>query len=175
MTEDSRQHTLSWLVPGLTAVVLAVCFVPQCFSSEAFHSWDLHGHIALTARLREHMVHGRLFFFDHWWFTGWEAFRYYPPFGQILAAVVSFPLSLVSNDPVRLSCQSLLGLSIALLPLSMFGMAKELLSAKGERLSVTTSFPLACASSFLAVWFLGHPDSTTMKREDRTQTVPDSL
>ena len=44
-------------------------------------------------------------------------------------------------------------------PLSMFGMAKELLSAKGERLSVTTSFPLACASSFLAVWFLGHPDS----------------
>lgn len=157
MSESRFRNSLANIFPLLTSIVLGLFFLPFFFSSEPFHTWDLHGHIALTERLTEQLQHGRLFFFDPWWFTGWEAFRFYPPLGQVLAAAVSLLLSPVSSEPARLSCQFLSGLSLVLLPFAFFGLAKEILRIGGED-TTKRRILAACSSSLFACWFLSHPE-----------------
>ena len=158
-TSSLRQGAGGWLFPLITAAVIAVWLVPECFSSQPFHSWDLHGHVALTRRLAAMLLRGHLLFFDPWWFSGWPAFTFYPPLGHLLAALLSYPLSLLSTDPARLSCHLLLGLGIAGMPLSMFAMARVIFFA--DRTPSPTAGAhtlLGISSSLLALWFLLHSE-----------------
>ncbi len=147
------------LVPALTAIVIAVGFVPECFSSLPFHSAELHGHVSITKKLAEFLRHGRLFFFDHWCFTGWPVFSHAPPFPYLASAFFSYPLAFFSQEPARLSCQLLTGILLAGLPFSIFLAARGLLPRGEDGRERGSPFLLGVAASLFGTWFLAHPGS----------------
>jgi len=128
------------------------------FTSENLPSVDLPSHLLLARQLAEHLLEGRIVFYDHTTFTGFVAFRFYGFIPAMLAAVLSYPLSILSADPVVLSTHVILVFSMALLPFSLYFAAKPLVrdllaGSSSEKMEELTLAILCCAFSF---WFLNH-------------------
>jgi hypothetical protein len=122
-------------------------------------SVDLPGHVTVIERLREHLFSFRLRFFDPHWFSGWPAFQFYAPLSHLLAALISVPLGIVSNEPARLSAHLILLSCLAGLPWAIHRFCRELLKAictVTEQELRRAELPLAGMSIMLGFWYLNH-------------------
>lgn len=164
MRETDRSGFFSTLIKNLDLLVLGAACVfiiwwfRLYFTGDPIAAVDLPGHIAATERLRRHLLSLGLSFYDPLWFTGWPAFHFYAPLGHIVLALVSFPLSLISNEPVRLAAHVILVFGCALLPFAVYYAALPLARPLAEKaeLSLSERLVLASAVSALTFWFINH-------------------
>jgi hypothetical protein len=135
------------------------------FTSAPIPSVDLPAHIALIERLRGQLLFGNVFFYDRFWFTGWPAYEFYAPLAHIFTALVSFALTPISDEPVRLSVHCLLVLGTAAIPIGLhycsWAYLVELISAnkansilEQRRFTISAQGLLAIICCTLSFWFL---------------------
>jgi hypothetical protein len=128
------------------------------FSSQYISGWDLPGQIAAVERMMQQLPHLRFVFYDPAWFGGWGLDLFYAPLSHIAAALLAYPLSLVSKEPAALACHVILVIGCSALPFSfwylLLPMAKNIVG--GDRLSLNDSCILAFSVSLLGFWFLNH-------------------
>ncbi len=128
------------------------------FTAENIPSVDLPSHILLARQMRDHLLSGRIVFYDFGTFTGFPVNLFYGFIPSLLAVLISYPLGLFVADPIVLGMHISLVAGMALLPLSIYFAAKPLVqefvpsinSAKNVRAI------LAILAVTLGFWFVNH-------------------
>lgn len=144
-------------------IILALFYLGYIFrfllTSEPIPSSDLPGHIAAIERLRPHLLHGRIIYYDSFWFGGVTAFYCFLP--HVVAALLSIPLETVTSSPVELSLHLMLYAGICLLPLSLryaaVPFARNLFAERSRYNQIR--WLLSLCAFVLAHWFLNHESS----------------
>ena len=136
--------------------VFLVCWFRHYLSDQNIASVDLPGHIAAIERLGMHWWRGNFSFYDPHWMSGWPAFQFYGFFGHLLAAILSYPLRLFSDEPVRFAVHLLFVFGSAALPFSVYyaslPFAKEIADRSFDRIR----WLLAISVCTFTFWFLNH-------------------
>lgn len=149
----------AWVAPVLLAgwAVFLMFRYHTYLTAAPVPSVDLPAHAALVQRLHEQLGHGRLFFFDTAWFSGWAAFDTYPWLAHLFAAVIGGALATFTNDPWRLAVHLAILGSIAVLPLSLDRAIRACLCRAAGTESSRERSLRALTAGVLAFWFLDHP------------------
>ncbi len=138
--------------------LLSLLWFGRYLSYSAVVSVDLPGHVALIQRLGEQVLHGRLFFYDPWWFAGWSVYQFYGFFAHLFTVLLLPLTGILSREPALLAVHLVLLVGCALLPLSVYRAARALQS--GEELG-GEAYPIATMTALLACvftfWFLNQP------------------
>lgn len=129
------------------------------FTSSVVAGVDLPGHIAATELLVQHLSHGSIRFHDPYWFTGYPAFQFYAFSAHLLAALLSFPLRLISDEPVRLAAHLQLLFLVATLPVAFRYFLQPILIELFERDYARIrrfNWLIALTICAFTFWFINH-------------------
>ena len=156
----NRNTAATWSIFTAYACLIVYQF-PTLLSAAPLASEDLPAHISLIERLKEHLLSGRIFFYDTAWFGGWPAFQFYGFAPHLLIAIFSIPLGLFSTNSVELATNLSLFLLLATLPISISYCANAFLNDGSNRYSTIKrelSLIVQIFSCSLAIWFLHHDE-----------------
>ena len=121
-------------------------------------SVDLPSFIYITELLKLNFFNGNITFYDPYNFCGWSPFLFYGFLPSLSTAILSFLLTLFTDENVRLAAHLSLAVGTALLPLSVYYAAvpfvKDIL--KREELTKSEAIFLSLGSFTLTFWFINH-------------------
>ena len=153
----NRDRILAATILGVFSI-LSLLWFGRYLNYSAVVSVDLPGHVALIQRLGEQLLHGRLFFYDTWWFGGWSVYQFYGFFAHLFTAFLLPLTGMLSPDPALLAVHLVLLIGCAALPCSVYLAARVLQS--GEDLG-GDGYPVASMTALLSCvftfWFLNQP------------------
>lgn len=147
---------LARLILGATSAFVIAWFWFY-FTDGPVASVDLPSHIALAEQYRLHWWKGRWFFYDHTTFTGYPALHFYGFLPVLCTTLLSYPLELLSIDPVRLAAHVILVLGLALLPWTFFRAIRAIgVHAVRGDIPEAPAPVIALIASLASFWFINH-------------------
>jgi hypothetical protein len=128
------------------------------FTSENLPAVDLPSHFVFARQLRDHLLEGRIVFYDHTTFTGVPVFRFYSFLPALCTVLLSYPLELFASDPIVLSTHLILVLGMAIMPFTLYFAVWPLVAeiSNGFDKQRLNQITVACLASAFAFWFINH-------------------
>lgn len=148
----------AFTILGLACLLFLVWFGGY-LSFSSVVSVDLPGHVAIIKRLARQVLYGRIFFYDHWWFSGWPAYQFYGFAGHLLTTALLPLTSALSRDPAGLAVNMVLLIGVTTLPVSL-SLASHALAFSTVRTGWSPPFGrsiVSLAAVVFGFWYLNLP------------------